>query len=574
MRYIWLLLTALALHLPPAAGAQATDLQPPAGIVWQLAGERPGAIFAGTWCGVYELAGQSPRWREVPGLRDVPARRLVRLEGDVLLGSTMGYWPGGIWRRAPGESWQRVFDHVDGTFGVAPDGVTVYLAHAGPFGSTTVLRSADNGATWSPLATPNRAGVPGSLAVARNPDTGHDVLLLALHPTRGPADLLLRSLDGGRSWEDVPGYTGDVAASTGVQLFVDPNQTTYYIASVAFSPMQQPQASRLYRAQSNGSALEPLALPAELRDGGITDLLVSGETLFVAGSGGLFTSSPVGAAGSYVRRDEGLAGSTIYDLQLTSASNPRPAATLYAATSTGVYQLSGPRQVWEYTAPGMPICNAPGRTVFEPIPPFPQQPDRRFFVETQHSLSYGFKAFWERNGGLPVFGYPLSEEYEERNVDLLRAFTTQYFERERFEYHPENRGTPYTVLLGRLGDELLASSGRDWRLEDGLDNPFGGGECRRFDVGADQRAVCGPFLRYWQSQGLDLGRPGIAYEESLALFGLPLTVPREEVDPDGDLVLTQWFERARFEYHPDKPEPYKVLLGRLGSEILRRNGAR
>jgi hypothetical protein len=30
--------------------------------------------------------------------------------------------------------------------------------------------------------------------------------------------------------------------------------------------------------------------------------------------------------------------------------------------------------------------------------------------------------------------------------------------------------------------------------------------------------------------------------------------------------MTQWFERARFEYHPNNPDPYKVLLGRLGAE--------
>jgi hypothetical protein len=33
-------------------------------------------------------------------------------------------------------------------------------------------------------------------------------------------------------------------------------------------------------------------------------------------------------------------------------------------------------------------------------------------------------------------------------------------------------------------------------------------------------------------------------------------------------VLTQWFERARFEWHPGKPDQYKVLLGLLGNETL------
>ncbi len=40
-----------------------------------------------------------------------------------------------------------------------------------------------------------------------------------------------------------------------------------------------------------------------------------------------------------------------------------------------------------------------------------------------------------------------------------------------------------------------------------------------------------------------------------------------ERNASGALVLTQWFERARFEYHPDNPAAYRVLLGRLGAEV-------
>nr|MBA3944124.1 hypothetical protein [Herpetosiphonaceae bacterium] len=35
----------------------------------------------------------------------------------------------------------------------------------------------------------------------------------------------------------------------------------------------------------------------------------------------------------------------------------------------------------------------------------------------------------------------------------------------------------------------------------------------------------------------------------------------------GETVVTQWFERARFEWHPDKPDEFKVLLGLLGTEL-------
>jgi hypothetical protein len=61
------------------------------------------------------------------------------------------------------------------------------------------------------------------------------------------------------------------------------------------------------------------------------------------------------------------------------------------------------------------------------------------------------RTYWERNGGVPVFGYPLSEGFEERSATDGKVYLVQYFERNRLEYHPENRGTPYEVLLGLLG---------------------------------------------------------------------------------------------------------------------------
>jgi hypothetical protein len=36
--------------------------------------------------------------------------------------------------------------------------------------------------------------------------------------------------------------------------------------------------------------------------------------------------------------------------------------------------------------------------------------------------------------------------------------------------------------------------------------------------------------------------------------------------------LTQYFERAVFEWHPDNPEPWKLLLRRLGAEALAERG--
>lgn len=88
-------------------------------------------------------------------------------------------------------------------------------------------------------------------------------------------------------------------------------------------------------------------------------------------------------------------------------------------------------------------------------PPRPggESPNVRFFQETGHYLSNGFKKYWERNGGLPLFGYPISEEFEEG------GYTVQYFERARFEWRPEHRGTDFEVLLGHLGRSAAAAHG-------------------------------------------------------------------------------------------------------------------
>jgi hypothetical protein len=79
-----------------------------------------------------------------------------------------------------------------------------------------------------------------------------------------------------------------------------------------------------------------------------------------------------------------------------------------------------------------------------------------YFPETGHRLSLGFRDYWRSRGGLAISGLPISEEFTEVSPDDGRAYTVQYFERARFEYHPEHQGTPHEVLLGRLGHQALA----------------------------------------------------------------------------------------------------------------------
>jgi peptidoglycan/xylan/chitin deacetylase (PgdA/CDA1 family) len=87
--------------------------------------------------------------------------------------------------------------------------------------------------------------------------------------------------------------------------------------------------------------------------------------------------------------------------------------------------------------------------------------ETRYYPQTGHTLSHGFLDYWENNGGLAAFGYPLSEEFPEVNPADGRTYTVQYFERSRFEYHPEHAGTPYVVQLGLLGRQYVQANNFD-----------------------------------------------------------------------------------------------------------------
>ncbi len=80
----------------------------------------------------------------------------------------------------------------------------------------------------------------------------------------------------------------------------------------------------------------------------------------------------------------------------------------------------------------------------------------RFFPETGHFVGHGFWRFWVENGGLPIFGYPLTEEVREVCEDGVER-TVQYFERAVFEWHEDKPGKP--VLLRRLGAQAARAKG-------------------------------------------------------------------------------------------------------------------
>jgi hypothetical protein len=174
-----------------------------------------------------------------------------------------------------------------------------------------------------------------------------------------------------------------------------------------------------------------------------------------------------------------------------------------------------------------------------------QQTGERCFPETGYCISGTIRSYWERNGGLAVFGFPTSP----LQTETVETWTgpVQWFERDRLEDH-SNQGIG--VLAGRLGADLLEAEGRAWSY--GSQTPQAG--CRFFEQTGYN--LCGRFLQYWEQNG------------GLERFGYPITEAKpDSLNPTmGELEL-QYFERRRMELHPSNQAPYDVLLGLLGNEI-------
>ncbi|MGN6698004.1 MAG: hypothetical protein ACTHMR_07595 [Thermomicrobiales bacterium] len=79
-----------------------------------------------------------------------------------------------------------------------------------------------------------------------------------------------------------------------------------------------------------------------------------------------------------------------------------------------------------------------------------------YFSKTGHNLGGRFLDYWQANGDLMQFGYPLTEVFSE-TLDNGQTYQVQYFERARMELHPENQ-PPYDVLLGQFGRAILTQA--------------------------------------------------------------------------------------------------------------------
>lgn len=160
-----------------------------------------------------------------------------------------------------------------------------------------------------------------------------------------------------------------------------------------------------------------------------------------------------------------------------------------------------------------------------------------------------------------VNGNPITARRAEISTENGKAYDTQWFERAKYEAHAENQ-KPYDVLLGRLGANFVEGRGS---IDPETNKPRNPSDvpfvkiAQPSDLSATKlffpesgHSVSGKILEYWQRYG------------GLAQFGYPLSEAFDEISTDGKSYSTQYFERARFEVHPEKAAPYEVELGLLG----------
>lgn len=197
-------------------------------------------------------------------------------------------------------------------------------------------------------------------------------------------------------------------------------------------------------------------------------------------------------------------------------------------------------------------------------------PTSVFFPATGHKISLGFLDFWRLNGGVPVFGYPITDEMS----DPQTGQTVQYFERAVFEYHadaPANSRIQIRALdpSERLNALIAFNESQEHyqRLAAfaaagvPVSQPFA-----RIDSAPDSNdeiyfpdtghTVAMGFQDFWERNG------------GAAVFGNPTT--EEFVDPVSGYTV-QYFERAIFEWHTEGSAPH-VELRNIGTRAAARAG--
>jgi len=166
----------------------------------------------------------------------------------------------------------------------------------------------------------------------------------------------------------------------------------------------------------------------------------------------------------------------------------------------------------------------------------------RYFPETNKTVSGEFLAKYESiRDPISMYGYPITEEYLAQEGSPVNGLRVQYFQRARFEYHPD-QPTGQRVVIAPLGTLLSELENPKQTQEINLPTSSA---CRYFEQSGHR--TCYSFLTFFDNNG------------GLKQFGLPVSPIMKLNDR-----LVQYFEYARFEWHPNLAVGQRVRLTNIG----------
>jgi hypothetical protein len=216
-------------------------------------------------------------------------------------------------------------------------------------------------------------------------------------------------------------------------------------------------------------------------------------------------------------------------------------------SAPGLGEHTGPREPLLVRYTTTPCPGARPTSPLNPPVPLPGAGGVTF-PQTGKTVTGTFLNYWLSRGGLAQQGYPISAVIGETSNTEGKVYTAQYFERALFEYHPENRGTPYEVLLAHLGTFRY-----NQKYPGGAPNQRPNNDPGTVTFPETGKRLGGAFLQYWREHS------------GLMQQGFPISDEFTEVSPlDGRPYTVQYFERAVFEWHPENAPPNDVLLSHLG----------
>ena len=171
-------------------------------------------------------------------------------------------------------------------------------------------------------------------------------------------------------------------------------------------------------------------------------------------------------------------------------------------------------------------------------PSLDQNEELRYFPETGHWVSGDFlEKYLSATNPQAIYGAPITEAFEDR----LSGQTIQYFQKARFGLDPHQL-PPLRIELAHLGEMLYQPGAASVAIPNSS-------ACRTY---LDREfKVCFAFLDYFETNG------------RVAQFGYPISNFEFQ-----EGLIVQYYQRARFEWHPELPPGQHILLTDLGSRYF------